>query len=266
MTVVAVDIGGTWTRVAAGGELLDRFPTEPEYDRELARIGAAAAGAWEAAGVSFGGRVTPAGAVRVCLNLRGYEGRELARDLAATLGCPVRVAHDATCGLLGEIAAGALAGYERCGYLTLSTGVGAALRLGPTTLTTEAGHQLIAGNPRRCECGQTGCLQTLTGGDALRRHLGRPPESIPDGSFWESYAESLALGLANFALTAGLEAIALGGAIALRQESLWPPLRAALARILTYQPLTLLPAALGEQAPLTGAATLPTLPPGAVLH
>jgi predicted NBD/HSP70 family sugar kinase len=249
---VPVDIGGTWTRVAGA-----RFRTDPAYESQLALVVGAVPPGDGPVGVSFGGRVTPAGAVRVALNLRAYEGRPLAADLSAALGRPVRVAHDATCGLLGEATAGALRGFDRCGYLTLSTGVGAAVRLGATFLSTEAGHQLIAGNDRPCDCGQTGCLQTLTGGGALSRRLGRPLESVDDPEFWRRYGESLAFGVANFALTAGLSAVAIGGAIALRRAELWPPLRAELARILTYQRVDVVPAELGESAPLAGAAALP---------
>nr|BFE55775.1 ROK family protein [Dactylosporangium thailandense] len=265
ISVTAIDIGGTWTRVRSGATLT-RFPSEPDYGRQLRALIAAVPAGTSAIGVSFGGRVTPAGAVRVALNLRGYEGRPLAADLSDALGVPVRVAHDATCGLLGECAAGALRGFERCGYLTLSTGVGAALRLGTVHLTTEAGHQLIAGNERPCDCGQIGCLQTLTGGSALHRRLGRPLEDVDDERFWRSYASSLALGVANFALNAGLEAVALGGAIALRRPALWPPLRESLAELLTYQRVTVLPAELGEEAPLVGAALLPSLPEAGILH
>ncbi|WP_432991291.1 ROK family protein [Dactylosporangium sp. CA-233914] len=259
--VAAVDIGGTWTRVAGAG----RFPTDPSYDRQLAALTDAIPKDATALGVSFGGRVTPSGAVRVSLNLRDYEGRSLAADLSAAVGVPVRIAHDATCGLLGEAGSGALRGFDRCGYLTLSTGVGAALRLASVCLTTEAGHQLVAGNDLPCDCGQTGCLQTLTGGDALRRRLGRPLESIDDPGFWRTYAESLALGVANFALSAGLEAVALGGAIA-SNPRLWPPLRTTLSRVLTYQQVTVVPAALGEAASITGASRLPSLPTAAILH
>ncbi|WP_426505210.1 ROK family protein [Dactylosporangium sp. McL0621] len=261
----ALDIGGTWTRVRYG-DATTRFPTEPDYDRQLAALIAAVPPGAPAIGVSFGGRVTPAGEVRVALNLRGYEGRPLAADLSTALGAPVRIAHDATCGLLGECYTGALRGHDRCGYLTLSTGVGAALRLGGVWLTTEAGHQLVAGNDHPCDCGQTGCLQTLTGGGALHRRLGRPLSDVHDEHFWRAYAESMALGVANFALSAGLEAVALGGAIPLSRAELWPSLRGALARILTYQRVTVLPAELGETAPLTGAALLPSLPPDAILH
>jgi glucokinase len=263
ISVAGVDIGGTWTRVSFAGAPRARFATDPVYERQLAALARAVPPGAQAVGVSFGGRVNPEGAVRTALNLRGYEGRPLAADLSAALGVEVRVAHDATCGLLGEAHAGALQGHDRCGYLTLSTGVGAALRLGGVWLTTEAGHQLVAGNDRRCDCGQTGCLQTLTGGAALHRHLGRPLESVVDAGFWHTYAQSLALGVANFALSAGLEAVALGGAIALRQPRLWPPLHASLTRVLTYQRVEVVPAA---TSPLTGAELLPGLPPDAILH
>ncbi|MEV0563214.1 ROK family protein [Dactylosporangium sp. NPDC050588] len=269
MRVVAIDVGGTRSRVAAEDGTVVRFPTDPDYDRQLALLRDAVKGRPEAVGVSFGGRVTQDGDVRVSLHLRAYEGRPLGRDLAAALGCPVRVAHDATCGLLGEHALGTLRGEDRCGYLTLSTGVGAAVRLGRgehfVALTTEAGHQLVEGNDRRCGCGQTGCLETLLGGAQLRRRLGRGLEDVDDPRFWQVYAQRLAAGIANFALTAGLEAVAVGGAIAARRAELWPPLRQALADRLTYQAVRVHQAAT-EDAPLVGARVLAGTPPTSILH
>lgn len=269
MGVVAIDVGGTQTRVAAGDGAVARFPTEQDYDRQLAVLRAAIPDRPSAAGVSFGGRVTAGGDVRVSLHLRAYEGRPLGRDLAAMLGCPVRVAHDATCGLLGEHALGSLRGEDRCGYLTLSTGVGAALRLGAgghfVAVTTEAGHQLVEGNERRCPCGQTGCLETLLGGAALRARLGRPLETVDDPGFWRDYARHLAGGIAGFALSAGLDAVAVGGSIATRRAELWPPLREALAERLTYQAVRVHRATLLD-APLAGAKVLLDSAPAGVLH
>lgn len=270
MGIAAVDIGGTRTRVAVAGRPVVTFPTDQQdYHRQLELLRAAIPGTPTAAGVSFAGRVTADGDVRVALNLRRYEGRPLRRDLESTLDCPVRVAHDATCGVLAEHDRGSLRGADRCGYVTLSTGVGAAVRLGAgahfVALTTEAGHQLVEGNDRRCACGQTGCLETLLGGAALSRRLGRPLETVDDPLFWQVYAHRLAAGLANFALTAGLAAIAVGGAIAARRGELWTPLWAALAERLTYQALRVHLAAF-EEAPLVGAAVLVGTPPASILH
>jgi glucokinase len=253
---------------------LARFPTDPDYDRQVAALVAAIRTADitpTSVGVSFGGRLDPTGtSITVALNLRRYEGRTLRHDLQSILDCPVRVAHDATCGLLGEHAHGSLRGADRCGYVTLSTGTGCALRLGRgpyfIAMTTEAGHQLVMGNELRCPCGQQGCLEPLTGGRALEQRLGTPLAEVDDKPFWESYARSLAHGLANFALVAGVEAIALGGSIIQRRPEIWPPLRATLAARLTYHRLSVLPAQLGEDAPLVGAAVLLATPEHSVLH
>jgi glucokinase len=255
---IAIDLGGTNTRIA--GRI--RFPTFADYDKELAAIVEATRPMRpDAVGVSFGGRLDADGQrVKVSLNLRGYEGRHLRDDLAEALACPVRVAHDATCGLLGEYTSGSLQGVDRCAYVTLSTGVGSAVRLGDgkqaVVLTTEAGHQLIAGNVLPCVCGQRGCLETLAGGRALELRLGRSLEDVNDEDFWRRYAEAVAPGLANVALVAGVEAIALGGAIVLRRPGLFERLAAEVARRATYQQIQLTPAQLGENAPLVGAAAL----------
>jgi glucokinase len=264
----AIDIGGTTTRVAADGAVT-RFATEPDYDRQLAAL-VRAAGRPAAVGVSFGGRVDPAGTVRVALNLRAYEGRPLGADLATALGCPVRVAHDATCGLLGEHARGALRGADRCAYVTLSTGVGSALRLGAAdafvVLTTEFGHQLVPGNDRPCACGQVGCLETLTGGRALQQALGRPLETVHDARFWPEYAEALALGLTNFSLSTGVRTVALGGSIVLRRTGLFDLIVDEVSRRSRYQTVKTVKARLGETAPLVGAAVLIDVAASSILH
>jgi glucokinase len=275
-TDLAIDIGGTHTRIAAvlrpgQPELapVARFRTASAYDIQIATLVSAIRSAGlapRAVGVSFGGRVDRAGrSISVSINLREYEGRPLPGDLADALSCPVRVAHDAVCGLLGEQAHGSLRSYERCGYVTLSTGTGCAIRLGSVATTTEAGHQLVGGD-LPCSCGQRGCLQTLTGGRLLEARLGRPLAEVDDPAFWQAYAESLALGLANFALSTGIDAVALGGSIILNRPGIWDPLRATLARRLTYQPLTVLPVELGDAAPLVGAAVLLGTDPTNILH
>jgi len=263
--LVAIDVGGTHTRISQPSGLV-RFKTQQVYERQLAALTKVLDQPGKV-GVSFGGRLDPSGeTVSVALNLPAYEGRPLRQDLADRFGCPVRVAHDPACGLLGEWTAGSLRGAERCAYLTLSTGVGSALRLGPTLLSTEAGHQLVPGNDRPCACGQRGCLETLVGGRALERFLGRRLEEVDDVGFWPAYAETLAPALANVALIAGVEAIALGGSIVLRRPGLFAAIAQAVARIHTYRPVRLTLAELGDEAPLAGAAALFDLPDGAILH
>jgi glucokinase len=281
---VAIDIGGTYTRVAVvdppdtaqGRPLagfaaqyrpLARFATRADYSAEIEALTSvlrAAGGPLPGfVGVSLGARMVRDGTqVAAALNLPQYEGQPLPADLASVFGCPVRVAHDATCGLLAEHGFGALRGFDRCAYVTLSTGTGAALRLGGAdhgvVLTTEAGHQIVPGNDRRCLCGQRGCLDTLTGGNQIERYTGTAPDGIHDEIFWAAYARSVAVGLANTALISGVDAVALGGGIVLNRPGLLDALTAELATTLRYQSLTVVSAHLGDSAPLVGAAALLT--------
>jgi len=281
---LALDIGGSTTRVGTfpapetspDFTLLARFPTEPGYQDQLARIVAVLdqAPAHAGIGVSFGGRITRDGmSVAVAPNLPDYEGKPLAHDLAAHCGGTVRLAHDPVCGLLAEKRFGALAAAERCAYLTVSTGTGAALQLGrddvALTVSIEIGHQILQvapGEGRPCLCGQTGCLETYTGGKQLAMRYGRPLEQIANAGVWEELERMLALGLINLAQLARVEVVVLGGAIALHRSGLVAEVQRQVNERICGATLRLERALLGEQAPLVGAALLLTTPEGHILH
>lgn len=288
---VAVDLGGTQTRVALVAEpvtaLVEEvasFRTEAEYAAEMTLLVAAvaeaqrrAAGQVVGVGISLGGRIARDGAgVLVAPNLRDYEGRPLVQEIAARCdGLPVRLAHDAVCGLLAERRLGALVGVERCAYLTLSTGTGCAVHLeapgsgSGITLSIELGHQLLDQNARVCLCGQTGCLETYTGGRQLALRYGQPIETLPpaeQGRLWRDFSEKLSLGLVNLAALTRVERVAIGGAIALHHPELLGALRAAVDARLRNARLDLVAAALGERAPLIGAAALLTTPAAELVH
>jgi glucokinase len=299
-SAIAVDIGGTNTRVAlvwpspnpgTGQTVLEvapAFATKQDYAAQMARLAVAVAAALRLAdrrglaqplglGVALGGRIARDGAsVLVAPNLRDYERRPLVQDLSAQCGgLPVRLAHDAVCGLLAEWRYGALAGMERCAYVTLSTGSGCAIHLGAAdggqgvTLSIELGHQLLDHNPRVCLCGQVGCLETYTGGRQLALRYGQPIESLPVAEsldLWRDFVEKLSIGLVNLAHLTRVERVSIGGAIALNRPGLLDALRVAVAERLREAPLELVAAALGAQAPLIGAATLLATPENEALH
>lgn len=303
--ILCLDIGGTTTRIAVCAlpvasdvpldvtiqssspdlTLIASFPTEQAYDAQLTRIGDAmtvlrasradqegdAPTVFAGVGAAIGGRVTRDGAaVDAAPNLPDYVGRPLADDLAARCGCPARLAHDTVCGLLGERTFGALIPYERCAYLTVSTGTGAAVALGKAgrglTLSIEIGHQRLDGNDLPCLCGQIGCLETFTGGRQIALRYGRSIEAITDADFWATFTEKLALGLVNLAQLTRIEAVAVGGAIALNRPSLLAELQLVVDATLRNATLRLLPVALGERAPLIGAALLTTTPDEQILR
>ncbi len=282
MPYLSIDIGGTNTRIAIfetlakpAFTLLARFPTQQDYKKQLAMLLETLVQhdreALHGIGVSVGGRMAKDGrSVLVAPNLPTYVGKPLAEDLERHYHCPTRLAHDTICGLLGEKLFGQLRSIDRCAYLTLSTGTGAAfqLRTGPTTLTVsiEIGHQLLDGNMLSCLCGQVGCLETFTGGKQLELRLGQPVATITDPAFWETFSDKLALGLVNLVQLTRIEAIAISGAILLNHTALLPMLQQKVDALLRGTKLQLFQAALGENAPLIGAALLLETADDSIIH
>jgi len=280
--VIGIDIGGTNTRIglfpsldAPEYELLAKFPTQQDYEQQLQMIGQVLQerGVQRAAGigVSIAARIAKDGqTVIFAPNLPGYIGKPLANQLSALCACPVRLAHDTVCGLLAEARFGALQTVERCAYLTVSTGTGAAIQLGKANTrfisSIEIGHQILDGNQRACLCGMTGCLETYTGGRQLELRYGRPVEQITDSAFWEAFTEKLSIGLINLAQLSRIDVVAVSGAIALNSTFLLPALQATIDRLLTPSTLELRFAMLGETAPLVGAAALLGIPENNILH
>jgi glucokinase len=279
---LAIDLGGSNTRLGLFASLetpeftpLGGFPTQTSYTDQLDLLAATLqkCGITElaGAGVSVAARVAKDGR-RIVFgpNLPDYLHRPLAEELEERLGCGVRLGHDTVCGLLGEQRFGALRTIERCAYLTVSTGTGAAIQLGKgeirLTSSIEIGHQVLDGNERLCLCGQVGCLETFTGGRQLELRYGHPLAEFADDSFWQVFTAKLALGLLNLAQLTRIDAVAVGGAIALHNSFLLGMVQEHINERLKGSDLVLLSAALGAHAPLVGAASLLAVAESAILH
>ena len=185
-SVLAVDIGGTKMAVgivAADGRVITstRTPTPPAADGET--IWAALLAAIEAlpglsnvsaVGVGCGGPMAwPAGAVSP-LNIPGWRGFPLRQRLADTFaGLPVRLHNDAICFAAAEHWRGAGIGVDNMLGMVVSTGVGGGLVLagkvvdGSTGNGGHVGHVVVepAGPP--CPCGGRGCLEGIARGPAV---------------------------------------------------------------------------------------------------
>ena len=283
---IGIDIGGTHTRIglfptldAPDFALLAKFPTCQRYEQQLQAIFSALehselsglALELGGIGISIAGRLAKDGrGVIVAPNLPEYVGRSFAQDVATQMGCPVRLAHDAVCGLLAEKKFGVIRYVERSAYLTVSTGTGAAIQLGQSSIrltsSIEIGHQILDGNTRRCLCGQVGCLETYTGGKQLTMRYGKPLHEISNATFWEIFAEKLALGLVNLAMLTRVDVVAISGAIVLNRPALVARVQQHIEAMLVGATLEVRIAELGENAPLVGAALLLETSPETILH
>ena len=108
------------------------------------------------------------------LSLNDLPVRDL---LSERLGVEVYLENDANAAALAEHQMGAGQGYEHLVYVTISTGIGGALILtgklyrGMHGMAGEVGHMFISdmtGYP--CSCGVTGCVESIASGKHMARY------------------------------------------------------------------------------------------------
>jgi glucokinase len=294
--ILALDYGGTRLRaaIAAAGERTWRAverAASPGADGAAdqaamialaRRLLAASPGRLAAVGASFGGPVDPAaGVVKLSHHVPGWENTPLAAQLAAEFGVPAAVANDANAAALGEWKFGAGQGAKSLLYVTVSTGIGGGWVLdgkiyaGADGVAGELGHVLAAPGGVPCTCGRRGCLETEAAGPALARKMRDRAGSA--GREWtgESVAQAaaagdalaqavldeaaaiLGIGLASAINLMNPERVILGGGVARAGERWWRVVRATTrAEVLPEIRVTIVPAALGDDAPLWGALAL----------
>ena len=180
---VGVDVGGTSVRagvVDADGAVLDtaRTPTprsETALEAAVAGVVAKLASRHRiaAVGLALAGFVTPdRRVVRFAPHL-SWRDAPVADRIAARIGLPVVVEHDANAAALAERHFGAASGAGTTVFVALGTGVGAALLLdgvlyrGAYGVAPELGHLQVVPDGRPCPCGKSGCWERYCSGTAL---------------------------------------------------------------------------------------------------
>ncbi|MCR4406376.1 MAG: ROK family protein [Anaerolineae bacterium] len=249
-----------------------------------------------AVGVSFGGPVDAArGLVRLSHHVPGWEEMPLQQWLEKRLGVPAAVDNDANAAALGEHRFGAGQGCNSLMYITVSTGVGGGLILngrlwrGAEGMAGEIGHMAVDPDGPLCLCGKRGCVERLASGpyiaqrarewlqaqpergSLLRALAGNDLETISaqlvaqaaaqgDDLAWEALevaARGLGMGIGNSANLLNPERFVLGGGVTKAGERWWDVVRrVARATALPQVHFEIVPAALGDDAPLWGAIAL----------
>jgi glucokinase-like ROK family protein len=119
--------------------------------------------------------VTDAGVVSSPPIMPGWDVYPIRTQLEELWQIPVSIGNDAELGALGEWAYGAGRGERNLAYIKVGTGVGAGLLLdghiyrGTTGCAGEIGHITIQENGPLCTCGNYGCLEAMSGGQAIAR-------------------------------------------------------------------------------------------------
>ncbi len=249
-----------------------------------------------AIGVSFGGPVDARrGRVILSHHVPGWEDTPLREQLQEALGAPASVDNDANVAALGEYRYGAGQGCASLLYVTVSTGVGGGWVLdgrifsGADGMAGEIGHTVVDPQGPPCICGRRGCAEAMACGPALarraRERLAAEPgagerlrtvvggdlnavtgervaHAAADGDtlaqqVLDDAARALGLCIGTAITLMNPERVVVGGGVAKSGESYWRSLRAAArANTLPQMRVDIVPAALGDDAPLWGAAAL----------
>lgn len=129
-----------------------------------------------AIGFGFGGTVLrSANKPHLCLHEEGWDGLDVASDLAKRFGAPVFVENDCKLAALAEAHFGAGKGAQSVFYVTLGTGVGGGfVRRGQIQAfgdhgEAEIGHIVVEPDGPECCCGNRGCVEALCSGPGLSK-------------------------------------------------------------------------------------------------
>lgn len=187
-----IDVGGTTVKCGlftADGDVIDKWEivTRTEENGKnilpdvaqtiLAKLEEKKIQKDEVVGVGIGipGPVNENGEVPCAVNLHwGYTN--VAGDLSALTGFPVKAGNDANVAALGELWKGGGAGYRDMIMVTLGTGVGGGIIINEKIIAGshgaggEIGHAHVEDNMTEpCNCGSYGCLEQFTSATGIAR-------------------------------------------------------------------------------------------------
>ncbi|MPY77530.1 MAG: ROK family protein [Actinophytocola sp.] len=183
MNTVGIDVGGTTLRagvVDEHGTMIDAVlaPTPHDADALEAAIANAVHELRDrhpitAVGLAVAGFVAPdRNTVRYAPHLP-WRGEPVAAHIAARIGLPVTLEHDANAAAVAEYTYGAARGAGVVVLVAIGTGIGGALLQdgvvfhGANGVGPELGHLRLVPAGRVCSCGKRGCWERYCSGTAL---------------------------------------------------------------------------------------------------
>jgi glucokinase len=274
---LAVDIGGT--KLAAGlvdldGRVLlrqtrptdgaDPWPGLAELVRSVLD-GHAKEDQIVATGVGCGGPMTAGGESVSPLNIPGWRDFPLRPRLRDLTGLDVSVDNDAKALALGEGWCGAAQGVDNYVAMVVSTGIGGGIVLDGRLLDGEGanaghiGHLVVEPEGRPCACGSRGCLEAEASGLSIAAVTGHPAAEA-SSEVRQRTGRLVGLAVADVCALLDLRLAVVAGSVALGfGEMFFTAAQDELdrrARISYARGARIVPAGLGPDGPLVGAAAV----------
>jgi predicted NBD/HSP70 family sugar kinase len=223
---------------------------------------------------------TESGTVGSTSILPGWVGVDAASAMHERLGMRVRVENDANLGALAELMWGAGRGAEDFIFVSVRSGIGAALVIdgqlyrGTGGTAGELGHTLFRENGEVCRCGNRGCLETVAGTSAVAGafnavrggHIG-VHELIERAHAGDSLAQrviaeagrSIGVALANLCNVFNPERVIIGGDLSAAGDVLLAPMAESIGRFAipsAAAEVDVVAGQLGRRAEVMGALAL----------
>lgn len=272
----------------------ERLPADKSWPFVLSWAAGEAAGLLEQAGIpkdrvqgcgiGIPGTVSADGQRVVKAPNLGWANVPAAAEFRRVSGIPARLVQDSRAAAYGEYRLGAGRGKQLVVCVTLGTGIGTGIvmdgRIFPGALggAGELGHIPAVPGGRDCGCGQRGCLECYAAGKGLtataKELLGQSAtcellfQQAEEGHLPSREAIFNAVTLLGNALVGAVnllspDCLLFSGGMSAQEELLVKPLTAYIRkrcyRAGAAAELSIRPAALGENAPMLGAALLPGL-------
>lgn len=234
------------------------------------------------------------GVVVFCPNL-GWRDVPLREEMRKYIDRPVAIDNDATVAGYAESIVGVSRDAESSVFLTLGTGVGAAIVIngrpwsGKHGVGSEVGHMTLSADGVPCTCGNNGCVERYTSATAIIRMAKQMCITYPNSAMmlraegdidrinaktvidaakagdraavevFDEYCKYLAMTINNIICFLDPEMIVLGGGVSHAGEFLLDRVRDKLPRYLLYKSLPyseIRLASLGNEAGMIGAAMI----------
>ena len=199
------------------------------------------------------------------LNIAGWRDFPLRGRLSDALGLDVHIDNDAKALALGEGWRGAARGRDSYLAMVVSTGVGGGIVLDGRLLDGDEGnaghigHLVVVPDGRPCVCGSRGCLEAEASGTAIAARTGAPAKDA-DREERRRAGRLVGRAVASVAVLLDLQLAVVAGSVALGfGADLFDAAQAeldAVARISYARGVRIVPAGLGDDGPLVGAAAV----------
>jgi len=276
MRAIAVDIGGTSTKIALVDEFgaVERFtrvPTEPPLDQFMEAlaepIGLLASGdrGVRGVGVAIAGFIDEAHSMMTYNpNIPWLEMQPLQADLQRRFRLPVRLEVDSNAAALGEYRFGSGTGAKRLLCLTIGTGIGGGfVAHGELLRITEqcigdVGHVIVQPGGRLCTCGGYGCAEAVATAGAILEKAGVTTlKDVADPALFREAGSYVGLLAASLGAIFFPDRIVIGGGVSSASSELMAGAREEFEKSAgseVKKRARLIPTNLGARAPLIGAA------------